>query len=86
MTNFTASLRSAASLVGCGLLVAATPSFAAGKPITITVPATSLKDDTSRLCMPRTRITQDRKSDLPKVICHTRGEWAEMGVTIVSRK
>ncbi len=85
MSRFTASFRSAAALLGCGLLVAATPSFATGKPITITVPATSLKDDTSRLCMPRTSITKDRKSDLPKVMCHTRGEWADMGVTIKTK-
>ena len=74
-----------------GLLVAGTVPASAvaaettAKPLTVTLSASALKDETSKLCMPRTMIDKSRKSTLPKTICQTRAEWAEQGVNIVAK-
>lgn len=70
---------------GIGLAAGASaPAFAKrGKPTTITVPASALKDATSKLCMPRTTLPGKEDKSLPATMCLTQDEWAAKGLTIV---
>ncbi|RXD03708.1 hypothetical protein EQZ23_15450 [Sphingomonas sp. UV9] len=62
---------------------AAAPAFATGdKPISVTLPASVFKDDTSRVCMPRTILGRKADKTLPETICETRSEWNARGVLI----
>ncbi len=62
------------------------PAYAAGeKPILIKMPASVFKDDTSRVCMPRTVLGRKVDKTLPETICETRSEWSTRGVTIVTK-
>src|SRR3546814_1246814 len=73
-------LAGAAAVLGTSLLPVA--AIAKDKDEhTITVPASAIKDATSKLCMPRTMIDKSKKSPLPKTVCYTQAEWAEKGVT-----
>lgn len=61
---------------------ALTPAVAAEKPTTVTLPASAVKDDTSRVCMPREVLGAKVDRSLPKTICQTRSEWEGQGVII----
>ncbi len=64
----------------------AVPALAAGeKPVTITMPASAFKDDTSRVCMPRTILGRKIEKTLPVTICETRSEWGARGVVFVTK-
>ncbi len=76
--------RSALCTIGLGLIVGLTamPAVAAPrepKSETITVSARALKDDASKLCMPR----KDADTRKTVTMCLTRDGWAEQGVTII---
>lgn len=58
---------------------------ASPKPISVTMPASVFKDDTSRVCMPRTVLGRNVDKTLPKTICETRSEWNARGVVIVTK-
>ena len=74
----------AASIIALGGISA--PAFATGdKPISVTMPASVFKDDTSRVCMPRTILGRKVDKTLPETICETRSEWSARGVTIVTK-
>ena len=84
-----ASIRPVFTLALAGaavVLSAAGPAQAAGdKPIKITLPASAIKDDTSRVCMPRTVLGRKAVKTLPATICETQSEWGVRGVTIVTK-
>ena len=75
--------RFALALTGLGALLAT--SAAAAKPIVVKLPASALKDDTSRVCMPRTILGRKADKSLPATMCHTRDECTTQGVTIVTK-
>lgn len=61
---------------------ALSPATAAEKPRTVTLPASAIKDETSRVCMPREMLGPKADRTLPKTICQTRSEWEAAGVVI----
>ena len=82
--SFRPAILLVASVVAIGS--AAASAFAAGdKPISVTLPASVFKDDTSRVCMPRTVLGRKVDKTLPETICETRSEWSARGVTIVTK-
>lgn len=91
MATFSTLTRATVLMASAGLLAAgiATPALAGkdiGKPLTVTMPASALKDPSSKVCMPRTVIDKSKTSTLPKTVCMTQEEWAAKGVTFVSKK
>ena len=87
MTTRSTFARAIALAAGIGLAVGASaPAFAKrGKSTTITVPASALKDPSSKLCMPRTALPGKEDKSLPVTLCLTQEEWTEKGLTIVVR-
>ena len=68
------------------LLLTTAPALAAGKNAEVRVPASSIKDATTRVCMPRSMSkTVGKDKTQPQVLCQTVEEWAGHGVTIVAR-
>jgi len=61
---------------------ALSPAMAAEKSRTITLPASAVKDETSRLCMPREMLGAKADRTMPNTICQTRSEWEAAGVVI----
>lgn len=77
--------RVALAAAAVALLPTAAPALArTKKPTTIRLPASTLKDPTARLCMPKSVIVKPDAA-LPNTICQTKDEWAAAGVTIVPR-
>ena len=75
-----------ASVGAATFLFTAVSAQAAGAiPITVTLPASVFKDDTSRVCMPRTILGRKVDKTLPVTICETRSEWGARGVVFVTK-
>ena len=75
-----------ASVGAATFLFTAVSAQAAGvKPISVTLPASVFKDDTSRVCMPRTVLGRKVDKTLPETICETRSQWSARGVTIITK-
>lgn len=87
MTIITAALRPLVLIasVGVGAIALAAGPALVAKPIKITMPASVFKDETSRVCMPRTVLGRTVDKTLPATICETRNAWAERGVEIVTK-
>lgn len=75
-----ASLTTAAALA-----LASTPALAK-KASTVTVPASLVKDASSKLCMPRTMSsTVGKDKSQPATLCMTVDEWSTHGVTVATK-
>src|SRR3546814_13326264 len=76
-------LAGAAAVLGTSLLPVA--AIAKDKDEhTITVPASAIKDATSKLCMPRRMMDKSKKWPLPKTVCYQQAECAETGTTMLA--
>ncbi|HVF93173.1 MAG TPA: hypothetical protein VM900_02550 [Sphingomonas sp.] len=84
--TYSAFRRSAVlSLAAAAMTATLSPAVAAKKGV-VTVPATVLKDETSKLCMPRSAsLTSAKDKSLPQTLCLTKADWATHGVTIVTK-
>jgi hypothetical protein len=82
-------IRPALALASVGaatfLFTAVSAQAAGAKPISVTLPASVFKDDTSRVCMPRTVLGREVDKTLPETICETRSQWSARGVTIITK-
>lgn len=73
------------ALLAAVALSTAAPALArADKPVTVRLPASSLKDPAARLCMPKSTLRAPA-ADQPATICQTQAEWSAAGVTVVPR-
>ena len=80
------SFRPAAMLAAGIVALGSASAFAAdSKPISVTMPASVFKDDTSRVCMPRAILGRKVDKTLPETTCETRSEWSARGTTIRSK-
>ena len=70
------------AIAGFVATAALSPASAADKPRTITLPASAIKDETSRVCMPRDMLGPKADRTLPNTICQTKSEWEAAGVVI----
>lgn len=87
MFNALSHRRAATLFLACvATMSSIAPAYAAGdKPISVTMPASVFKDDTTRVCMPRTVLGRKANKALPATICETRAEWSARGVNIVTK-
>lgn len=84
--TYSAFRRSAVLALAAGAMTATLAPATAAKKGVVTVPATALKDDTSKLCMPRsTSLTSAKDKSLPQTLCLTKADWATHGVTIIAK-
>lgn len=83
MLAFTTPSRALFALAGAALVitggVASAASAKAPKGETVTVSSRVMKDETSKLCLPR----KDPVTRKDGVMCLTREGWAAQGVTII---
>ncbi len=77
-------IRSVLFAAGIAALPATAVLARSDKPVTVRLPASSLKDPAARLCMPKT-ILRSPAADQPSTLCQTQAEWSAAGVSIVAR-